>query len=191
MGKKAKASEKNESEISKKFSNFLQKLKMENKEMPELESITIERANEVSMEKDSLCYLVFVNAANPAAFKLRHEFLLKKFEDFFGVPVVLIPNRKRVNGNLYRRYQGTKVPRDKTLTAVFDAYLEDLLFPAIIVGKRIRFPQGKSRQFKVIVDGVDKEKMGYKVPAIVNCYKALTNRSLHVDFTEVKEGKRA
>ena len=164
---------------------------MENKEMTELESITIERANEIAVEKSNRCFLVFLNTPNPAAFKTRHEFLIKKFEDNFSAPVILVPYRKRVNGNTYRRFQGTKVPRDRTLSAVFDSYLEDLLFPAIIVGKRIRFPQGKTRQFKVIVDGVDKEKMDYKVPSIIVCYKALTNRNLHVEFTESKEGKKA
>ena len=192
MGKKTKttSNNQNDSEISKNFTNYLQKIKMENKEMTELESITIERANELTVDKSGKCYLVFLNTPNPAAFKTRHEFLLKKFEDNFSAPVVLVPFRKRVNGNTYRRFQGTKVPRDRTLSAVFDSYLEDLLFPAIIVGKRIRFPQGKARQFKVIVDGVDKEKIDYKAESIIVCYKALTNRCLHIEYTEAKEGKK-
>ena len=46
---------------------------------------------------------------------------------------------------------------------------------------------GLARQFKVIIDPVDKESIDYKVPSIVVCYKALTNRCLHVEFPENKK----
>ena len=83
---------------------------------------------------------------------------------------------------IFKRYEGTKVPRDRTLTAVFDAYLDDLVYPATIVGKRIRFPRGKVRHFKVILDKLDEETINYKIPSITACYKALTNRELEVAF---------
>lgn len=189
MGKKTKqtSSRQNETEIAKNFSNYLSKLKIENKEMKDLESITICRASEISIDKDKHCFLVFLNSSSQAAYKATHQFLLQKFEEHFSTPVVLIPDRNRVNGNLYRRYQGTKVPRDRTLDSVFNAYLEDLVYPATIIGKRTRFPQGKARQFKVIIDPVDKEAIEYKVPSIVVCYKALTNRCLHVEFPEINK----
>ena len=96
----------------------------------------------------------------------------------------MIPKRKRVNGKEYRTYISKKVPRDKTLTAVFDGYLDDILFPATIVGKRVRYPVGKTRTYKVIVDPLDKETVEYKIPAITACYKAITNRKLEVEFAK-------
>ena len=189
MGKKAKQSttRQNETEIAKNFSNFLSKLKLDCKEVPDLENITICKASEISIDKDKHCFLVILNSPSQAAYKSTHQFLLQKFEEHFSTPVVLAPNRNRINGNLYRKYQGTKVPRDRTLDSVFNAYLEDLVYPATIIGKRIRFPQGKARQFKVIIDPVDKESIEYKVPSIVVCYKALTNRCLHIEFPENKK----
>lgn len=190
MGKKVKSQSQgrqNETEIAKNFSNYLNKIKSELNEDKKLEGISICRASEIQIEQNKHCFLVFLNAPSQAAFKEVHSFLVQKFEEHFSTPVSIIPERKRVNGNLFRRYQGTKVPRDRTLSAVFDAYLEDLIYPATIIGKRIRFPQGKARQFKVIIDPVDKESIEYKVPSIVVCYKALTNRCLHVEFPEVKK----
>lgn len=186
-GKKQNQSKQNESEIASNFSNFLAKIKRENSEDKKLEEISICRVSEIQIESNKHCFLVFLNAPSQSAFKSVNSFLVKKFEEHFGAPVSIIQERKRINGNLFRRYQGTKVPRDRTLSAIFDSYLEDLIYPATIIGKRIRFPQGKARQFKVIIDPVDKESIDYKVPAISVCYKALTNRSLHIEFPEGKK----
>ena len=111
-----------------------------------------------------------------------YSLLTKKFEQHLSDTVILIPSRKRVNGKEYRTFISKKVPRDKTLTAVFDGYLDDILFPAIIVGKRVRYSVGKTRTYKVLVDPLDKEIIEYKIPAITACYKAITNRKLEVEF---------
>ena len=84
-----------------------------------------------------------------------------------STPVVIIPDKKRVNGKEYRNYISKKVPRDKNLTAVFDGYLDDVLYPATIIGKRIIYPIGKIRAYTVYVDPLDKENVDYKLPAMI------------------------
>ena len=74
------------------------------------------------------------------------------------------------------------MPRHRTLTAVFEGYLDDILYPATIVGKRIRYPTGKTRAFKVFVDPLDEGAVEYKLPAMVACYRELTNRKLEIEF---------
>ena len=88
---------------------------------------------------------------------------------------MIIPARKRVNGKEYRTFVSKKVPRDRTLTAVFDAYLDDILYPATIVGKT-------TRTYKVIIDPLDKESINDRLDAIKACFKALTNRKLEIEF---------
>ena len=134
------------------------------------------------MSDDQKCYLIQISTSNLAGFKKVHSLLTKKLEESLSNPVILIPAKKRVNGKEYRVYVSKKVPRDRTLTAVFDGYLDDILYPATIVGKRIRYPTGKTRTFKVLVDPLDKDVVEYKVPAMVACYRALTNRKLEIEF---------
>ena len=171
------------SEIQKNVSNALEKIKDTEKEhKAELETIKIEYANEVKMEDDQKCYLVQISTQNLAGFKKVHSLLTKKLEEHLSNPVIIIPSRKRVNGNEYRSFVSKKVPRDRTLTSVFDAYLDDILYPATIVGKRIRYPVGKTRTYKVLVDPLDKETVEDKIPAMTACYRALTNRKLEIEF---------
>ena len=148
----------------------------------DLDQIQIEHAKEIEMPDDKKCCLIQVSANNMTGFKKVHSLLSKKLEENLSIPVILIPAKKRVNGKEYRTYVSKKVPRDRTLTAVFDGYLDDILFPATIVGKRLRYPTGKLRTYKVLVDPLDKENVEYKLPAMIACYKALTNRKLEIEF---------
>ena len=178
-----KESSKKSSETQKIVSTAFEKIKDSEKEhKTDLEPIKIEHSNEVQMPDDQKCYLIQISTSNLAGFKKVHSLLTKKLEESLSNPVILIPAKKRVNGKEYRVYVSKKVPRDRTLTAVFDGYLDDILYPATIVGKRIRYPTGKTRTFKVLVDPLDKDIVEYKVPAMVACYRALTNRKLEIEF---------
>ena len=171
------------SEIQKNVSNALEKIKDTEKEhKAELESLKIEHANEVTMSDDQKCFLIQISTQNVSGFKKVHALLTKKLEEHLSSTVMIIPTRKRVNGKEYRSFVSKKVPRDRTLTAVFDAYLDDILYPATIVGKRIRYSVGKTRTYKVLVDPLDKESINYRLDAIKASYKALTNRRLDIEF---------
>jgi len=60
--------------------------------------------------------------------------------------------------------------------------LQDIIFPAALVGKRVRYQKGKARVFKIQVDKSDRNLIEYKLNAIVATYKAFTNRELQVEF---------
>ena len=171
-------------EITKNLTNLLARIQENDQGLKkDLENLKIENANEIAVG-DKRCYLVQVNESSVKSLHNVHSEITKKLEDHFSTPVVIVPFRKKINGKLFRKFRGTKVPRDKTLSAVYDAYLEDLVHPATIVGKRVRYPKNKSRVFKVHVDPLDKEIVEGKVSAIVACYKALTNRDLVVEFPQ-------
>ena len=183
MSKKEGSKKGTVSEIQKNVSNELEKIKDAEKDhKAELESLKIEHANEIKMDKEKKCFLIQISTQNLAGFKKVHSLLTKKLEQHLSNPVVIIPARKRVNGKEYRTFVSKKVPRDRTLTAVFDGYLDDILYPATIVGKRIRYPVGKTRTYKVLVDPLDKETVEYKLQAMKACYRALTNRKLEIEF---------
>ena len=130
MSKKEGSKKHTVSEIQKNVSNELEKLKDSEKDhKAELETLKIEHANEVIIEDDQKCYLIQISTQNLAGFKKVHALLTKKLEEHLSNTVIIIPSRKRVNGKEYRTYVSKKVPRDRTLTSVFDAYLDDILFP--------------------------------------------------------------
>lgn len=171
-------------EITKTLTNVLARIQEGDDTLKKgLEAVKIENANEIAVSNDKRCYLIQVNEGSVKNLQNVHSDVTKKLEDHFNTPVVIVPFRKKINGKLFRKYRGTKVPRDRTLTAVHEAYLEDLLYPATIVGKRVRYPKGKGRLFKVFVDQLDRDAVEYKVNAIVACYKALTNRDLQIEFS--------
>ena len=170
-------------EVIKNFTNVFARLQENDPNLrKELEDIKIENASEVAVGVDKRCYLLQVNTSSNKSLQNAHGDIVKKLEEHFSTPVMIVPFRKRTNGQIFKRFRGTKVPRDKTLTAVFDSYLEDLLYPATIVGKRVRYPKGKVRHFKVFVDPLDREAIDYKVNAITACYKELTNRDLQIEY---------
>eukprot|EP00178_Gracilaria_changii_P003191 TRINITY_DN14679_c0_g1_i1.p1 TRINITY_DN14679_c0_g1~~TRINITY_DN14679_c0_g1_i1.p1 ORF type:complete len:187 (+),score=20.69 TRINITY_DN14679_c0_g1_i1:1-561(+) len=181
-----KLSNKNRSQINEVTKNLTTALQSIQEKEPELkkdlEAIKIDNAAEISTADNKKCFLVQVNESSYSNLKNIHSNITEKLEKKFSSPVVIVPFRKRVNGNLFRRYRGTKVPRTKTLTNVYESLLDDVVYPATIVGKRVRFPKSKERLFKVFVDSLDKESIEYKRNAIIASYKALTNRELCIDF---------
>ena len=106
-GKKEKVTE-----MEKNFQNTLSSIVSSEKDNKKLlEGVKIENAREVEIEKGERCFLVCVNTADEKDLRKIHPTLVKKFEEQFSAPVALIPAKKRVNGKLYKRYRGTKVPR--------------------------------------------------------------------------------
>jgi small subunit ribosomal protein S7e len=67
------------------------------------------------------------------------------------------PKRGRPDPNKQKR------PRSRTLTAVYDNILEDLVFPAEIVGKRIRVKLDGSQLVKVHLDKNQQTTIEHKV----------------------------
>ncbi len=169
------------SEVAKNLTSALQSTQ-DPDQRKDFESIKIENAAEIFTVDNKRCYLVQVGEECLPTLHKVHSEITKRLESKFSNPVVIVPNRKRINGNLFRRYRGTKVPRTQTLTHVYDTLLQDIVYPAVIVGKRVRYPKSKGRLFKVQLDALDKESVEYKLNAIVASYKALTNRELQVEF---------
>jgi small subunit ribosomal protein S7e len=173
----------NVNEITKNLTTVMARIQESDQKLKkDLENVKVEVANEIAVGLDKRCYLVQVNESSVKNLQNVHSELVKKLEDHFNTPVVIVPHRKTINGKLFRKYIGTKVPRNKTLSAVYDSVLEDLVYPATIVGKRTRYPSGKSRVYKVFVDPLDRESVEYKQNAIASAYKALTNRELVIEF---------
>lgn len=77
-----------------------------------------------------------------------------------------------------------KRPRSRTLTAVHDAILSDLVFPAEVVGKRIRYKLDGKQLLKVHLDRSQQTNVEHKVDTFTSIYKYLTGKAVTFEFPE-------
>ena len=77
-----------------------------------------------------------------------------------------------------------RIPKSRTLTQVFDCILEDLIYPATIIGKRMRYRQDGSLLTKVHLADEAQAYLSDKVPFIEKVYLSITNRKIAIEFRE-------
>src|SRR6266536_5093324 len=111
--------------------------------------------------------------------------LEKKFSDRH-VPILasrrILPRPKRSNRS--RTSLTQKRPRSRTLTAVHDAILTDLVFPVEIVGKRLRTKEDGSKILKVVLDEKEKGGVDHRLDTYSEVYRKLTGRGVGFEFPQ-------
>lgn len=94
----------------------------------------------------------------------------------------ILPRPKRSNRS--RTTQTQKRPRSRTLTAVHDAILGDLVYPVEIVGKRVRTKEDGSKVLKVILDEKERGGVDYRLDTYAEVYKRLTGKGVNFEFPQ-------
>jgi len=106
---------------------------------------------------------------------------------FSGKHVVFIARRRilpKPKRGKNRTPQKQKRPRSRTLTHVHDSILQDIVFPAEIVGKRIRVKLDGKRIIKVHLDKTQQTNVEHKVDTFAGIYKHLTGKEVVFEFPE-------
>jgi small subunit ribosomal protein S7e len=109
--------------------------------------------------------------------------LEKKFSDRHVLILAsrrILPRPKRSNRS--RTSQTQKRPRSRTLTAVHDAILDDLVYPVEIVGKRLRTKEDGSKVLKVVLDEKEKNTIDHRLDTYSEVYRRLTGRGVGFEF---------
>ncbi|EIE19093.1 ribosomal protein S7 component of cytosolic 80S ribosome and 40S small subunit [Coccomyxa subellipsoidea C-169] len=115
------------------------------------------------------------------AFHKVQQRLVRELEKkFSGKDVVLIANRRIMRAGTSGRSNDR--PRSRTLTAVHEAVLGDLVYPTEIVGKRIRYKLDGSKTLKVYLDPKDRNSTEYKLDTFGSVYKKLTGKDVVFEF---------
>ena len=150
-----------------------------------LNQLTIQKVREYSLSENNkvvgkalLVYLPFnFHAKQPqAVVRLMSEIKKKK-----SVQVFMTASRTVIHP---RSGYKQKIPRNRTLSAVYECLLADLISPADILGKRIRHRMGGSRTLKVLLNVDNKGFLQPRLAAIKQIYSSLTKKDLSFEFVE-------
>ncbi|KAJ7975742.1 40S ribosomal protein S7 [Quillaja saponaria] len=99
---------------------------------------------------------------------------------YSGKDVVFIATRRIVRPP--KKGSAVQRPRTRTLTAVHDAVLEDVVHPAEIVGKRIRYRIDGSKIIKIFLDPKERNNTEYKLETFSGVYRKLTGKDVVFDY---------
>jgi small subunit ribosomal protein S7e len=109
--------------------------------------------------------------------------LEKKFSDRHVIIVAsrrILPRPKRSNRS--RTNQTQKRPRSRTLKAVHESIMTDLVYPVEIVGRRILQREDGSQILKIILDEKERGSVDYRLDTYKEVYKRLTGASVNFEF---------
>jgi len=167
-------------EFESSISQALLDLEMNSELKPHLRELQISGAKEIEcVGKKAI--VIYVPPPQLKAFQKLQTRIVRELEKkFSGKHVVFIakrtilakPTRKLKSKNKQKR------PRSRTLTAVHDAMLGDLVYPAEIVGKRTRIRLDGSRLIKVHLDKTSQTTIEHKTDTFAGVYKKLTGKEV-------------
>lgn len=77
-----------------------------------------------------------------------------------------------------------KIPHNRTLTSVYEELFQDLVFPAHVVGKRVRFSAGGKQLIKYHLGAEAESFVRPRDELIRQAYHDLTGRTIALEFRE-------
>merc|ERR1712042_238564 len=153
-------------EFEQSISQTLLELEMNSDLKQQLRELHVTAAKEVDVGSGKRAIVIFVPVPQLKAYQKIQTRLVRELEKKFnGKPVVFIAQRRILPKptRKSKRQNKQKRPRSRTLTAVHDAILEDLCYPAEIVGKRLRVKLDGSKVIKVHLDKSQQNNVEHKL----------------------------
>ncbi|KAL6521522.1 40S ribosomal protein [Orobanche gracilis] len=114
-------------------------------------------------------------------FRKIHSKLVGELEKkFSGKDVVFIATRRIVRPP--KKGSAVQRPRTRTLTAVHEAMLEDIVYPAEVVGKRVRYRLDGSKIMKIFLNVKAKNDTENKLETFSAVYRKLSGKEVVFEF---------
>jgi len=112
------------------------------------------------------------------------DFLIPELEKRFSMPVIMVCRRNIISPNAIH-HPTQKRPRSRTLKAVHQATLEDIVAPSHITGRQIRVSVDGSRHEKIFLQPLDRALMEPRLEAMASAYEKLTTHRVHFEFSKL------
>jgi len=151
-------------------------LEASNKDLKiQLRDLGIVSARQFQVAPSKYAIVIFTPYSQHAKWQNIQEKVAREIEKkFSGQDVLILAQRKIMKLNQIKNNYPR--PRNQTITAVHDAILEDIVFPAKIVGKRLRFRVGGKRLLKVFLDPKVSKEVEPKLATFEAVYQKLTKK---------------
>jgi small subunit ribosomal protein S7e len=147
----------------------------------DLKDLYINSALNVDVSGNRKAVVIHVPYRLRKAFRKIHSRLVRELEKkFSGKDVVLIATRRIVRPP--KKGSAAQRPRSRTLTSVHEAMLEDVVYPAEIVGKRIRYRVDGTKIIKIFLDPKGKNDTEYKLETFTGVYRKLSGKDVVFEF---------
>jgi len=149
-----------------------------------LRDLYISAAKEVDCGGGRKAILLYVPYKLRKSFNKVHQRLVRELEKKFSGRHVLIIAQRTILGKSFFRNQKTNgpLPRSRTLTAVHDAILEDIVYPTEIAGKRIRYKVDGKKIYKIYLESKDQANVEGRTDTFAAVYQKLTNKQVAFHF---------
>jgi len=146
-------------------------------------------ARELEVGQGKKAIVIFVPVPLLPAFHKVQQRLTRELEKKFSDRHVVILAARRIlprpkRSNRSRTSQTQKRPRSRTLTAVHDAILSDVVYPVEIVGRRTRTKEDGAKVMKVILDEKERGGVDYRLDTYSEVYRKLTGRTVGFEFPQ-------
>lgn len=169
------------------MANELLNLEMTSTELKaSLRSIYITAAKEVDCGNGRTAIILYVPFKLLKSVNKIQTKLVRELEKKFSGRTILIVGQRTILGKGYNRNHKTTGPRprSRTLTAVQDAILDDIVYPTEIVGKRTRVKTDGKRIMKVYLDSRDQANVEPRTETYAAVYGKLTNKQVVFEFQQ-------
>merc|ERR1712024_406305 len=173
-------------EFEKTISQALLDLEMNSDLKSHLRELHITAAKEVEVGQGKKAIVIFMPVPRVKAFQKIQTRLVRELEKKFSGKHVVFIAQRRILPKPTRKANKLKQKRpvSRTLVAVHTAILDDLVYPAEIVGKRTRVRLDGSRLYKIHLDKNQQTNIEHKTDTFAAVYKKLTGKEVTFEFPE-------
>ncbi|XP_078154557.1 small ribosomal subunit protein eS7 [Carex rostrata] len=147
----------------------------------DLKDLYINSAIQLDVTGNRKAVIIHVPYRLRKAFKKIHVRLVRELEKkFSGKDVIVVATRRIVKPP--KKGSAVIRPRTRTLTAVHEGMLEDVVYPAEIVGKRIRYRLDGSKLIKIFLDPKERNNTEYKLETFSSVYRKLCGKDVVFEY---------
>jgi small subunit ribosomal protein S7e len=186
--KLVKSGDQKPSELETQVAQTLVDLEQTSDIKAQLRELWITGAREVDLQGGKKAIILFVPVPQLRQFQKIQSRLVRELEKkFSGKHFVVVAQRKILPKATRKSKSGLKQKRpiSRTLTSVHEMTLNDLVYPAEIIGKRVRVKLDGSKLIKCHLDKNQQTTVEHKIETFTSIYKKLTGKDVHFEFREV------